>query len=113
MRIFLWILFSAQLQAGVVRDLVMDGSKPEGVYLCLGRSTVLRFRAKPKKIIAGNKNYFDFAFVDDDVTIQPLREVSSNLFVYTQNDSYVFNLKFLKGCHYDDLVKVSQQWPKI
>lgn len=107
MRFFLWGLLSVQLSAGVVRNLSMDGSKAGAIHLCLGRSTVLRFREKPKKIVAGNKNYFDFAFINNDVTIQPLRAIPSNLFVYGEYHSYAFNLKFLKGCRYDDLVKVS------
>ena len=108
MRILLWLFLSTYLQAGVVRDLLMDDSKAEAIHLCLGRSTVLRFRDKPKKIVTGNKNYFNFSFIANDVTIQPLREVSSNLFVYGEYESYAFNLKFLDGCRYDDLVKVSR-----
>ena len=108
MRALLLVLLLTPLQSGIVRNLPMDGSKAEEIYLCLGHSTVLRFRERPKKIVAGNKNYFDFAFVANDVTIQPLREVSSNLFVYGEYNSYAFNLKFLHGCRYDDLVKISR-----
>ena len=104
--IFLILALTTSAWAGVVRDLEMNDSKAEAVYLCLGRSTVLRFREPPQKIVAGNKNYFHFEFLGHDVAIQPRREVESNLFVYGEYNRYTFNLKFLSGCRYDDLVKV-------
>ena len=97
-----------EIYAGAVRVLVMDDTKAQAIYLCLGRSTVLRFPRKPQKIVAGNKNYFNFEFIARDIAIQPLREIPSNLFVYSKYQSYAFNLKFLNNRHCDDLVKIAQ-----
>ena len=110
--IFLLALLATQLQAGMVREIVSNNKKSQDIYLCLGRSTILRFESKPQKIVAGNKNYFNFDFVKNDVTIQPLARVTSNLFVYTQNSSFAFNLRFLKDCRSDDLIKVSRSRQK-
>ena len=106
MKVLLYILIAASAQAGMVRTLVMNSSKSEMIHLCLGRSTVLRFQELPKKIIIGNKNYFDLEFIERDVAIQPLKAVNSNLFVYGSYGSYAFNLSFLPSCRYDDLVKI-------
>ena len=110
--ILVLILVMAQTWAGTIRTLEMDNTKSEAIYLCMGRSTVLRFKDRPKKVVSGNRNYFNLEFLGNDVTIQPKRAVESNLFVYGEYHHYTFNLKFLSGCRYDDLVKVSPPRPK-
>lgn len=104
--IFFILLMIFSVEAGIVRTLKMDNKKAEAIYLCLGRSTVLRFREPPQKIVTGNKNYFSFEFLGNDIAIQPKGKIESNLFVYGEHERYTFNLKFLSGCRYDDLVKV-------
>lgn len=72
----------------------------------MGQSTVLRFRDKPKKVVIGNQNYHSVEFIDSDVTIQPLGNFNTNLFVYTPHKVYGFLLKVTGGTNYDDLVNV-------
>lgn len=103
--VLLWPLVAI----GGVRDVVMDDSMVANIYLCLGRSTVLRFRETPQRLVVGNKNHFNFDFVANDVTIQPLSGISSNLFVYGEFYNYAFDLKF-SGCQrHDGLVKVARK----
>jgi hypothetical protein len=83
------------------------------IYLSLGRSTVLNFDTPPKKIISGNANYFGIEFTGRDVTIQPLSEITSNLFVYTEKKRYGFIIKARPHKYYDDLVYVRWQYPKL
>ena len=106
MKYLIFFLMANTTSAGIARDLSIDGSRVEAIHLCLGRSTVLRFKEKPFKIVAGNNNYFNFEFISNDVTIQPLRSVSTNLFVYGKYNQFVFNLIFT-GKQCDDLVRVS------
>ncbi len=74
------------------------------IYLRLGKSTVLRFPDKPRKVVVGNQNYYGLEFIENDLAIQPLGAVSTNLFVYTERRTYGFILT--PGERYDDLVFV-------
>ncbi len=90
----------------IVRTLSLDQNAMAAINLSMGRSTILHFTEKPTKIIAGNQNYFNVEFTGEDVTIQPLGSVTSNLFVYTEYHRYGFVLRV--GGHevYDDLVQI-------
>ena len=98
------ILLSQSLIAGVVRTVAVNNGAMTKIYLRMGKSTVLRFVDKPKKVVVGNQNYYGLEFIDNDVAIQPLGAVGTNLFVYTQNHTYGFLL--VPGEQYDDLVFV-------
>ena len=98
--------------AGEVRRLVLGETQTGAIRLRLGRSTVLRFAGPPQKIITGNNNYFNFEFVKNDLSIQPLERVESNLFVYGKKRTYGFVLEFPGGERYDDLVMVLPETPR-
>ena len=89
----------------VIRTLLVDKKRMEPVYPSLGRSTVLRFKTKPQKVVLGNQNYYKIEFTENDLTIQPQGSESTNLFVYTKNDVFGFLLVPTLG-EYDDLVHV-------
>ena len=92
--------------AGKVRALRATDNEMIPIHLKVGRSTVIRFREKPQKVVVGNQNYFSIEFIGKDVSIQPQAMVTSNLFVYGKTRVYGFILQV--GRHrYDDLVKVS------
>lgn len=50
--------------------------------------------------------YFSIEFTGNDVTIQPLEKVTSNLFIYSGHRRFGFILKVCQCPFYDDLVKV-------
>ncbi len=81
------------------------------IYLRLGKSTVLRFTDKPRKVVVGNQNYYGLEFIENDLAIQPLGAVATNLFVYTESRTYGFLLT--PGERYDDLVFVRWKSEKI
>ena len=89
----------------LVRNVSVDDKAMAEIHLSLGKSTVLHFSEKPIKVITGNQNYFNIEFTGEDVTIQPLGAVVSNLFVYTEYYRYGFVLR-VGGASYDDLVQV-------
>lgn len=92
---------------GSVRTVEMNEKSMIPIYLQMGKSTVIHFVTdKAKKIIAGNLNYFNIEFTGNDVTIQPLGEVASNLFVYGELHRYGFLLKVNQLGMYDDLVNI-------
>lgn len=106
--IFLITLISTNIAlAGTIRDVAMDASRMEPIYLKMGQSTILRFKDKPKKVVIGNQNYYSVEFIENDVTIQPLGSVKTNLFVYTENRVYGFILTVDYRSNYDDLVNVN------
>lgn len=83
------------------------------IHLMTGRSTVLRFSSPPKKVVIGNQNYFSIEFIDSDVTLQPLANTTSNLFVYGDSFTYGFILKVDHSPEYDDLVFVKNKVPNF
>ena len=92
--------------ASSIRTMQVNAKKMQLIYLKMGRATVLRFTAKPKKVVIGNQNYFSVEFIDNDLTIQPLGKVETNLFVYTPYRTYGFILRVCSSCRSDDLVFV-------
>lgn len=100
------LLFSSSAIAGQIRTIHMNADKMRSVNLKMGQSTVLRFTDKPKKIVIGNQNYYSVEFIENDVTIQPLGRIKTNLFVYTSHHVYGFVLNPNSGSNYDDIVNV-------
>ncbi len=96
--------------AGGVRTIVAGPSSMESINLSLGKSTVLRFKDKPKKIVIGNQNYFGIEFIENDIAIQPHGQIKTNMFVYSENRTYGFYLIVGNKGH-DDLVKVD--WDSV
>ncbi|MBX9765898.1 MAG: hypothetical protein K2X47_01385 [Bdellovibrionales bacterium] len=92
---------------GNVRTVDTDSSYMAPVNLRMGQSTVLRFPEKPKKVILGNSNYYSIEFIDNDVAIQPLGTIPTNLFVYGPKNVYGFLLRTVVGGAYDDLIQVN------
>lgn len=100
------LLLPFYAQGGTVRDVKTDETSMERVYLRMGQSTVLRFPEKPKKVVLGNANYYSVEFIDNDLAIQPLGTVGTNLFVYGEKNVYGFLLSTSAGGRYDDLIHV-------
>lgn len=90
--------------AGTVRTIGVNNDSMAPIYVRLGKSTVLRFSDKPRKVVVGNQNYYGLEFIENDLAIQPLGAVSTNLFVYTERRTYGFILT--PRDRYDDLVFV-------
>ena len=97
--------------ASQVRTLGVNNETMAPVFLKMGKSTVLRFVDKPKKVVIGNKNYYGLEFIENDVAIQPLGSVATNLFVYTEHHTYGFLLT--PGEKYDDLVFVRWKYQEM
>lgn len=89
-----------------IRTVRVNDQKMQPIKLRMGKASVLRFSEKPKKVVIGNQNYYAVEFIDNDLTIQPLGDVETNLFVYTPYHTYGFILKVCHACSYDDLVYV-------
>ena len=100
------LFLSLQAQASGIRTVHVNDKKMQVVYLKMGMATVLRFTAKPKKVVIGNQNYFTVEFIDNDLTIQPIGKAETNLFVYTPYRTYGFILRVCSSCRSDDLVFV-------
>ena len=96
------LLIPVWVHAGSVRTIGVNNDSMTPIYLRLGKSTVLRFPDKPRKVVVGNQNYYGLEFIENDLAIQPLGAVSTNLFVYTERRTYGFILTE----RYDDLVFV-------
>ena len=91
---------------GQIRTVRVNDTKMQSINLKMGKASVLRFTEKPKKVVIGNQNYYSIEFIENDLTIQPLGNVETNLFVYTPYRTYGFILRVCQACRYDDLVYV-------
>lgn len=103
--ICLGLFFTISINAKV-RDLYVNDSEMPMINLKMGKSTVLRFGEKPKKVVIGNQNYFNVEFIDNDVTIQPLGIVTTNVFIYGEYQTYGLILDANNQPNYDDLVVI-------
>lgn len=110
--LYLGALLSSNSFAGKIKTITVGPYKMGTVYLSTGRSTVLTFKDPPKKIIVGNSNYFNIEFTGIDVTIQPLSNIESNIFIYTERHRYGVILKPSNSKTYDDLVYLKWQTPR-
>ena len=93
-------------QASGIRTAYVNDTRMHPINLKMGKASVLRFSEKPKKVVIGNQNYYSIEFIENDLTIQPLGRVETNLFVYTPYHNYGFILRVCSSCRYDDLVYV-------
>ena len=100
---------SFKAEAGSIRTVGVSSDSMTPIYLKLGKSTVLRFTDKPRKVVVGNQNYYGLEFIENDLAIQPLGGIATNLFVYTESRTYGFLLT--PGERYDDLVFVRWRSP--
>lgn len=106
-----YLLLLAEKGHAAVRSVSATDRAISPIYLSLGRSTVLRFREKPRKVVLGNQNYFNIEFIESDLAIQPTGGVTTNLFVYGEFHTYGFTLH-VGGSPADDLVHVSWAPPQ-
>lgn len=112
--VLLVIVFSSMVSAQrkEVREVFANDREMKTIHLTLGRSTILSFSDKPVKVVSGNSNYFNIEYIGNDLTLQPLANVDTNLFVYTQNKmKYGFHLKVVPSSSYDDMVYVRWRNP--
>jgi hypothetical protein len=90
-----------------IREVDTNDRLMKVVNLTMGRSTVLSFQEKPVKVVSGNSNYFNVEFVGNDLTLQPLAPVATNLFVYTDKGTkFGFLLKVGASSIYDDILYI-------
>lgn len=95
-----------------VRIIESNDQLMQDVRLTMGRSTVLSFQDKPVKVVSGNSNYFNIEFVGNDLTLQPLNQIETNLFIYTEKGlKFGFILKVGSVSTYDDMIFVKWKSP--
>ncbi len=102
-------IYSVQVfaQRKEIREVDTNDRLMKVVNLTMGRSTVLSFQEKPVKVVSGNSNYFNVEFVGNDLTLQPLAPVETNLFVYTEKGTkFGFLLKVGPSSIYDDILYI-------
>ncbi len=102
----LCILQSLYVYGRDIKTVNLSENEIYPLKLVLGKTTLLRFSEKPQKIIFGNKNYFNIENSEKDVALQPLSRVSTNMFVYTEKQTFWFDVSVCESCYGDDFIKV-------
>jgi hypothetical protein len=60
----------------------------------MGYSTVLQLSQKPLNVVLGDQAAFRVEFINDSITIKPLRpNAKSNIFIFTENDRFNLTIK--------------------
>ena len=98
------VLLTLRIGEARVREVSMDERSMGSIFMRMGQATILRFKEKPKKVVIGNKNYFNIEFVDNDITLQPLGIIATNLFVYGDHRIYGMKVQVTSTGEYDDLL---------
>lgn len=99
--------FETLAQRKEIREVDTNDRLMKVVNLTMGRSTVISFQDKPVKVVSGNSNYFNVEFVGNDLTLQPLAPVETNLFIYTEKGmKFGFLLKVGPVAVYDDILYI-------
>lgn len=116
-RLFFSLLIIISISAfgrNEVRTIRANDKSIQTIYLSLGRSTILKFKEKPTNVVVGNKNYYNIEYINNDVTIQPLGVVDTNLFIYTESKrTYAFVLKVVAPSQYDDILHIRWKSPYL
>lgn len=90
------VLISLQVTATPVRELLMKPSDVGVIHTSHGFSTVVQLPSKPQNVVLGDQAAFRIEFINDSITIKPLRSsAKSNLFIFTDKERY--NLTLTSG----------------
>ena len=95
--IFLLALFLSINSFGAqVRELQMKPTDVGVIHTAIGYSTVIQTPTKPLNVVLGDQASFRIEYINDSVTIKPLRPGKrSNLFIFTDKDR--FNITLVSG----------------
>lgn len=98
------------------RTVYLKDTSVEKIRFIPGRTTVLNFPTKPRKVILGDQGLFAIEYVEADLAIAPVKlGAVTNLFVYLEGRRFSFELISSHG-DYDEIVLVrdvvSQPRPK-
>ena len=97
MKILLCLLLSSVCFAGKsARTIDVTKSKMANIRVPIGRTTIMDFPTKPKKVILGQKGLFLVEYLGNDLAISALNaQGNSNLFVYLEGRRFGFDLKIV------------------
>lgn len=88
------------------KSLHLKDTSVEKIRLSPGRTTVLNFPTKPRKVIVGDQGLFAIEYVEADLAIAPVKAGAvTNLFVYLEGRRFSFELISSNG-DFDEIVLV-------
>lgn len=75
------------------RSVNLAEGETQTVKTALGFSTILKFNSKPTAVVLGDQESFKVEYVGNSLTVKPVRRaVTTNLFVFTDYESFNFKL---------------------
>jgi hypothetical protein len=108
--IFVMLVFMSFVAIAAIpgnkRTIFTSGEKVYPIRYQLGQSTVVDLGVKPEVVICGNKNYFNIEKLKSGITIQPLRNISTNLTVLSGQKRFLFYLIPAGGKNPDGFIDV-------
>jgi hypothetical protein len=94
-------------QASPVKELKLKPSDVGMINTSVGYSTVLQLSQKPLNVVLGDQSAFRVEFINDSITLKPLRAGSkSNIFIFTENDRFNLTLKSGPASNVDYVVRL-------
>ena len=106
------LLYPEPLFAKGVRELTLTENEIGKIKTSLDYSTVLKFDGRPRNVILGAQDAYKVEFIQNSVTIKPIQpRVKTNLFVFTEQDGFYFNLVPVAQAEADQVVQVRRKRP--
>jgi hypothetical protein len=101
------LLFSTFVHAAPVKDLKLKPQDVGTVNTAIGYSTVIQLSSKPLNVVLGDQSAFRVEFINDSITIKPLRSgAKSNLFIFTDNDRFNLTVKTGSSASVDYVIRL-------
>ena len=102
--LFLLLSFA---QASQVKELKLKPQEVGVVNTAVGYSTVVQLSQKPLNVVIGDQTSFRVEFINDSITIKPLRPgAKTNLFIFTENDRFNLTIRVGPAAAVDYVVRV-------
>ncbi len=99
----LLVFYGLTAQATGIRHLRVTKDAVYKVHLSVARSTLIQLGATAQKIIIGDTSLVRIARIENDLSIEALRNGRTNLFAFTDRGVFVFDLSVSQNS-FDDIV---------
>jgi len=91
--IWILLLLSQIASASLVKELKLKPKDVGIINTAIGYSTVIQLTSKPLNVVIGDQASFRVEFINDSITLKPIKPAKTNLFIFTENDRFNLTVK--------------------
>lgn len=98
--------------ASPVKEMKLKPTDIGVINTSVGYSTVIQLSQKPLNVVLGDQSAFRIEYINDSVTIKPLRAgAKSNIFIFTENDRFNLTVKSGPAGSVDYVIHLRRVFP--